>query len=357
MTTAAWQQEKLNTQLASWAQLRHDNLLYAKQSYTGGAVCSYPHSYVEPYPEFYCQVARFAENAQGILAPFSSGNEIIQQMREYFTGLKVTMDQLEVIAHKERDGEVLTRAEVEFLAEMLFLNDGICGSPPFSGWYPDLFYDLHSAATSDYVIADVHTQPTDAMGGIVGHVLHVGVGRVNLGVFLAESPCGAYAPIAYVGPVMSYYEKVTDDFARLTDEEWTGLVIAGDLPRRPDWANIYLTDGAGAVMPAGRELHSVTYQGGGGPSPSPPAPAMALRCSPNPFCAATTMTYALADAQEVRLEIVDVTGRVRCTLVDRHEAPGPHTVRWDAAELASGIYYARLQAGNQRAAAELILLR
>ncbi len=36
MQTAAWWQQKMNTQLAGWAQLRHDNLLYAKQSYTGG---------------------------------------------------------------------------------------------------------------------------------------------------------------------------------------------------------------------------------------------------------------------------------------------------------------------------------
>ena len=36
MTTAAWWQEKMNTQLGSWSELRHDNVLYAKQSYTGG---------------------------------------------------------------------------------------------------------------------------------------------------------------------------------------------------------------------------------------------------------------------------------------------------------------------------------
>ncbi len=42
MNTAAFWQQKLNTQLASWAELRHDNLLYAKQSYTGVPICSYP---------------------------------------------------------------------------------------------------------------------------------------------------------------------------------------------------------------------------------------------------------------------------------------------------------------------------
>jgi hypothetical protein len=53
MRTAAWWQQKMNGQLASWAQLRHDNLLYAKQSYSGGVSCVFPKSLVEPVPEFY----------------------------------------------------------------------------------------------------------------------------------------------------------------------------------------------------------------------------------------------------------------------------------------------------------------
>ena len=40
MRTRAWAMKTLNTQLASWTQLRHDTILYAKQSYTaGGSVC------------------------------------------------------------------------------------------------------------------------------------------------------------------------------------------------------------------------------------------------------------------------------------------------------------------------------
>jgi hypothetical protein len=53
MQTGAYWQQKMNTQLSSWAQLRHDNLLYAKQSYSGGTVCSFPYSYVEPFPGLY----------------------------------------------------------------------------------------------------------------------------------------------------------------------------------------------------------------------------------------------------------------------------------------------------------------
>ena len=62
MQTAAWWQQKMNTQLASWAQLRHDNLLYAKPSYSGGVSCSFPEAYVEPFPEFYGRLAAFARN-------------------------------------------------------------------------------------------------------------------------------------------------------------------------------------------------------------------------------------------------------------------------------------------------------
>ena len=53
MRTAAWQRKQLRTQLASWAELRHDNVLYGKQSYTGVPACEYPAGYVEPYPRFF----------------------------------------------------------------------------------------------------------------------------------------------------------------------------------------------------------------------------------------------------------------------------------------------------------------
>ncbi len=63
MQTAAFWQEKMNTQLSSWTELRHDNLLYAKQSYTGGTICSFPYSYVEPFPEFYQTLKDFSITA------------------------------------------------------------------------------------------------------------------------------------------------------------------------------------------------------------------------------------------------------------------------------------------------------
>ena len=57
MQTKAWQDKELTTVLASWAELRHDTILYAKQSYTVRQVAAPVEkpvvSYVEPVPEFY----------------------------------------------------------------------------------------------------------------------------------------------------------------------------------------------------------------------------------------------------------------------------------------------------------------
>ncbi len=42
MRTRAWAMKTVNTQLASWKQLRHDTVLYAKQAYAAQVLCEYP---------------------------------------------------------------------------------------------------------------------------------------------------------------------------------------------------------------------------------------------------------------------------------------------------------------------------
>src|SRR5262245_9400898 len=63
MRTRAWAMRTLNTQLASWTQLRHDTILYAKQSYTDGDACVYPTGFVEPRPTFWHRLREMAERA------------------------------------------------------------------------------------------------------------------------------------------------------------------------------------------------------------------------------------------------------------------------------------------------------
>ena len=111
MRTQTWQMKQLQTQLASWAELRHDTILYAKQSYTAFAVCEYPTGYVEPYPHLYAKVKDFAKETVRLLEKieFSSPNaqkygELgLMQMRQlaFLNTMTGHLSQLEKLAQKE----------------------------------------------------------------------------------------------------------------------------------------------------------------------------------------------------------------------------------------------------------------
>ena len=231
--TEAWGRRVLNTQLASWAELRHDTLLYAKQSYTGGASCEYPDAYVEPNPAFFASVARYAAHGRALLGELDLGEAqgLGEVIRRYFDHTAEVATTLEGMAVAQRTGAPYTEAQLEFINDAVVLQDG-CGAPAgVEGWYARLFFDALAGLDYDPTIADVHTQPTDAAGNEVGRVLHVGTGMPRLGVFTVETCNG---PRAYAGLVSSYFEQVTEDFDRLTDERWS-QALTGVTPADPVW--------------------------------------------------------------------------------------------------------------------------
>jgi hypothetical protein len=67
---------------------------------------------------------------------------------------------------------------------------------------------------------------------------------------------------------------------------------------------------------------------------------------PNPFNPTTTISYALPVRSNVTLKIYDALGRGIATLVDQEKPAGEHQVLFDAKNLASGIYFYRLQIGQ-----------
>jgi hypothetical protein len=78
---------------------------------------------------------------------------------------------------------------------------------------------------------------------------------------------------------------------------------------------------------------------------------------PNPFNPETRIPYRLTEAAAVRLQVFDLLGREVVTLVNERRVPGIYSASWDARGVASGVYYARLEAGGHRAEIKMVVLR
>jgi hypothetical protein len=78
---------------------------------------------------------------------------------------------------------------------------------------------------------------------------------------------------------------------------------------------------------------------------------------PNPFNPATGIRYAIPSALFVTLKVYDVTGREVATLVRGEKPAGSYEVQFNPTDLASGVYFYRLQAGNFSRSRMMLLVR
>jgi hypothetical protein len=78
---------------------------------------------------------------------------------------------------------------------------------------------------------------------------------------------------------------------------------------------------------------------------------------PNPFNPTTVVSWQLPVVSNVKLEIMDVLGRKVATLVNEIQQPGSHRFLWNAAGMASGVYYYRLTAREHQETRKMMLLR
>lgn len=233
-TTEAWGRRLLNTQLASWAELRHDTILYVKQSYTSGAECEFPDAYVDPYPEFYGALQEIALRGQAVVERLDFGRNasVATSVTGYLTTLHEVSGILREMAERQRRGEPFSEAQMAFINQAVHIQMGCGGAEGVDGWYAQLFFNNESAIEFDPTTADVHTQPTDEGGVPVGRVLHVSTGGARLMVVTVDTCEG---PRAYAGLASSYFERVTDNFERMDDDQWAIEIGWGWIPEDVPW--------------------------------------------------------------------------------------------------------------------------
>jgi hypothetical protein len=78
---------------------------------------------------------------------------------------------------------------------------------------------------------------------------------------------------------------------------------------------------------------------------------------PNPFNPSTTIRYALTGRAFVTMSVYNMLGQQVAVLQNAEEEAGYHEVRFDAAGLASGVYWYRLTAGSYTETRKMLLVR
>jgi hypothetical protein len=228
MQTPAWLDKELNGVLGSWSSLRHDTILYVKQSYTPtmvresverpGPVEKPVVGYVEPVAEFYARlVAMTRMTNKGlkdlkVLDPASEAR---------LTSLENILSRLLEITLKELRNQELRENEYAFIRNFgESLQSAVAG------------VDAKGMKTT--IIADVHTDQNTK------NCLEEGTGYVDLILAAYQVPDGRI--IIGAGPVLSYYEFKHPMGDRLTDEKWQGMLAGGQAPEKPGWVKSYTAE-------------------------------------------------------------------------------------------------------------------
>jgi hypothetical protein len=226
MRTPAWEAKGLQTGLGSYTELKHDTILYAKQSFAVEGdfepMSEPPRHWVEPDPVSWNRMAGVVGLLQdglrnrGLVLPNDDSDALMTSV----TGL---LERLAGVAGDELAGLPIPADDNDWL-------EGI-GSVLEALWIQTSDWDealgLPSADDTDAaLIADIMRSTVK--------FLEIGTGRIDRIMVLVPNDRGAFQ--VAVGGVYSYYEFWQDaELGRLTDEEWRAMLDAGDAPDRPSW--------------------------------------------------------------------------------------------------------------------------
>lgn len=220
MTTQAWQDKQLATALASWTELRHDTILYAKQSYTPRVTSMPPPpattGYVEPALDVYTRLLGLTTMTREGLTALNALNETETQRLQ---SLETILTRLINISIKELSGAAVSKDDYDYINN-------------FASTLDEVVAGVNAQGKQTTLIADVHTDDN------TNQVLEEGVGYVHLLVLAYPTADGTIH--LGVGPTLSYYEFKQPKDQRLTDEEWRSLLENNTAAQRPAWQDSFI---------------------------------------------------------------------------------------------------------------------
>jgi hypothetical protein len=232
MRTLVWQKKELNAALSSWAELRHDTILYAKESQTPGGAASHPGSppptgYVEPVPELYGRLLALTRMTREDLGDFDA---LSTEATERLVNLENILSRLIEIANKELTNQQLSDEDCRYVKG-------------FAKTLERAIIGVEEKGIETTLVADVHTHRLE------GKVVEEGVGYVDLIIIACPRPNASIFLAA--GPVLSYYEFKHPMSDRLTDEAWRQLLNSPERPNRPSWYTPLILQSEKSSYPTG----------------------------------------------------------------------------------------------------------
>jgi hypothetical protein len=235
-------------------------------------------------------------------------------------------------------------------------------------------WSVQQTSDEGYIIAATgafYLLKTDSIGDIVWTKNCCGA-NIAAGRSVQQTLDGGYIITGNSGSGIDVYLIKTDS---LGDTLWTktfggvdidlgwsvkqtsdeGFIIAGRTgPFLGPW-DFYLikTDANGHVVGMEEDSSSIEFKY---------SRVKLLQNQPNPFNWSTVIEYSLSVSSSVTLNIYDLTGRLVKTLVEGPREPGHYSIGWNGKDdagrqVASGVYFYRLKAGDFVDTKRLILLR
>ena len=247
MGTPEWDKKNLNAMLASWAELKHDAILYAKQPFGaecggGGLPDPVVMGYVEPNVGFWKKAIELLDNTSKLL---KEQGMLTEKVDDATTRIREEAEFLLRTSEKELRGEALAEEEYDQIKCMGATFENISldllrqPNQSLMGWD-----DVQGADKKVALIADVYT--ANAKNNPDKSVLFEGVGLADEIYVIVEIEGCLY--IAR-GAVLSYREFTQPmDLQRLTDEEWQKQLEQEPRKGVPDWMKSILVP-----MPEGQK--------------------------------------------------------------------------------------------------------
>ncbi len=239
MQSDDWSKKNLETFAGSYAELKHDTILYAKQVMAemgdgdDGEIID-DRGYVEPEPVVYSRFIFLSDTTRDGLKSYGM---LSDDAKKDLDRLSEIAKRLLAISEKELKEETLSDEEYDFIREY--------GGDLEHFWREAMENEVEDLAYSYQapcpVVADIATDPN-------GTVLEVGTGHAN--TIYVVFPVDGELHVGR-GSAYSFYQFETDISDRLTDSEWRDRLEGGHLnenwewvenenkPVQPDWTQSY----------------------------------------------------------------------------------------------------------------------